>query len=384
MRFRISLLVTAVVLMFATISPAQNNCTAGIVDKAGVIRNSAIIGSAARPLVNQGVDVRVVTVDHNTFVQNGSSLAGVETYIESVCPNWIDSKTGIRKANLFVVMVAPQDRQKNIFLGSYYAGSFDIPSTYSQLANTSFKAGQWETGIANTLNGTGSRAIAFRQQVAAQQRQRAVQPVAPPVRAYTQPVTSYPTQQADSGMSGVLIFFLVLLFLGVVATILYFVFRTSDTVTTSSTSSYDPAEFTTSSSSSVPRYASSAPRRYAASAPSSTVVVHEHYDSPRYDSSGNLITGMLIGEALSRNNQPQQVIYENNPAPVYNPAPSYVPDSTPAAPVADAPDSTWEPGPVQSAPDTNFETPSYEAPSEPSYTPDPPSSDFGSSNDSGF
>src|SRR5271157_6070513 len=107
MKFRISLLVTAVVLMLASLSQAEN-CTAGILDKAGVIRNTALIASAARPLVNQGVDVRIVTVDHNTFVQNGSSLAGVETAIVASCLNWIGTN-GQRKANLFVVMVTPQD-----------------------------------------------------------------------------------------------------------------------------------------------------------------------------------------------------------------------------------------------------------------------------------
>ena len=380
MKFRISLLVTAVALMFATFAPAQN-CTSGIVDKANVLRNTFVIGAAAKPLVNQGVDVRVVTVDHNTFIQNGSSLAGVETMMEANCPNWVDSKTGLRKANLFVVMVAPQDRQKNIFLGSYYAGSFDIPSTYSQLANASFKAGQWEAGIASTLNGTGSRAIAFhqqqfaQQQFAQQQRQRAVQP---PVRAYTQaPAPAYTapvqTQQADSGMSGLAIFFIVVLILGVIGTILYFVFRTteSSTTTTETPASYDPAEFTATPDSTGRRIGYGGRRVVAAAAPSSTVVVHEHYDN----SGSNLVTGMLIGEALSRPSYNPNPSYA--PAPTYvEPAPTYVaPDPTP---VADAPDSTWEPEPEQaSAPDTNFDTPSE------SY--DPPSTDFSSSSgDSGF
>jgi hypothetical protein len=375
MRFRISLLLTAVVLMFASSSYAVN-CTAGIVDKAGVIRNTAPIVAAARPLVAQGVDLRIVTVDHNTFVQNGSTLAGVETAFEAACPNLIDVHTGIRKANLFVVMVAPTDRQKNIFLGSYYAGSFDIPSTYSQLANSSFKAGQWETGIANTLNGTGPRAIAYHQQVAAAQQRQRVTPT-PPVRAYTatSPTPTYttPTQTADTGMSGVAIFFLVLFILGVIVTILYFVFRTPSSDTTVSTSSYDPSEFTpTTRASSAAAY--SGTRRYAAAAPQTTVVVH---DSPRYDSSGNLITGMLIGEALSRNNQP--TIINNNPAPVYgSPAPVYS-DPTPAAPVVDAPDSTWgDPAPAQTAdaPDTNFDTPTQSAPDTTFDTPSDPTPSF--------
>jgi hypothetical protein len=390
MRFRISLL-AAVVLMFASFSQAEN-CTAGILDKAGVIRNTATIAAAARPLVSQGVDVRIVTVDHGTFVSNGSTLAGVETALEASCPNWIDARTGTRKANMFVVMVAPTDRQKNIFLGSYYAGSFDIPSTYSSLANASFKAGQWEQGIANTLNGTGTRAIAYHAQVfAAQQRARTT----PPVRAYTatSPTPAYTTPQpmtqtADSGMSGLAIFLIVVLVLGVIGTILYFVFRTTEETTyTSSDSTYVPRSSSTGYPSS-----SSAPRRYAATAPSqTTVIVHDR--TPQYDSSGNLITGMLIGEALSRNNQPTII---NNPAPVYSsPAPSY--EVAPAAPVVDAPDSTWgDPAPAQTvdAPDTGFgnDTPSFTASDPtPSFDPpadtpsfDPPSSDFGSSNDSNF
>ena len=152
MRFRLPLLVAVATLFFASFAQAEN-CTSAVLDKAGVIRGTALIAAEARPLINQGADVRIVTVDHNTFVNNGSSLTGVETYLETSCPNW--TTNGVRKANLFVVMVAPQDRQKNIFLGSYYAGSFDIPSTYSALANGNFKAGQWEIGIASTLHGAG-------------------------------------------------------------------------------------------------------------------------------------------------------------------------------------------------------------------------------------
>jgi hypothetical protein len=367
MRLRASLFAAVAVMFLASFSHAQCN---GVTDKAGVIRNSRVIAAAALPLLNQGVDVHVVTVDHGTFVSNGSSLAGVETAMEANCPSWVDPKTGLRKANLFVVMVAPQDRQKNIFLGSYYAGSFDIPATYSQLANPSFKAGQWETGIANTLNGTGSRAIAFhQQQFAAQQRQRVAPPVQPQQRVYTQqPVYNAPAPQtADSGMSGLAIFLIVVLILGIVGTILYFVFRTTEDATTTYTTSTD-TEFAPSPDYSSGRRIGYGGRRIAAAAPaSSTVVVHEHYDN----SGNNLVTGMLIGEALSRPSY--------NPNPVYVEQPTYVaptPTYEAPAPVADAPDSTWE-EPTQSAPDTNFDAPSndFSAPDPPSF--DPPSGDSG-------
>lgn len=320
-----ALLLSFAVVLFTGFAQAEN-CNAGIIDKAGVIRNTATIAAAARPLVNQGVDVRIVTVDHATYAYNGSSLAGVETSLEAACPNFIDSKTGQRKANLYVIMVAPQDRQKNIFLGSYYAGSFDILPSYSQFANTSFKAGQWEAGIANTLNGTGSRAVAYHaQQFATQQRQR-VQPQA----AYTQsvPVTPVQTQNADSGISGFAIFMVVMFVMLALAVILYFVFRTSnDTATINET---DTGYRTTYSSS----------RSYAAAASSAPVpatVINNN------DSGNGFVTGMVVGEMMNRPNY----------NPVYVAPPVYVEpqvslvgvnvtDDRESAPVADAPDSTWE------------------------------------------
>src|SRR5271170_5594557 len=364
MRFRLPLLVAVATLFFASFAQAEN-CTSAVLDKAGVIRGTALIAAEARPLINQGADVRIVTVDHNTFVNNGSSLTGVETYLETSCPNW--TTNGVRKANLFVVMVAPQDRQKNIFLGSYYAGSFDIPSTYSALANGNFKAGQWEIGIASTLHGAGPRAIAFHQQNFTRQQQ--ARAVTPPVRAYT-PAYTAPTptpQTADSsGVSGFTIFLIVVLIGLLAAVILYFLFRESQTTTTTTTvddhyTGYGPRT----------SYVPPPTRSYGAAAPSHTTVINNNSDS-----GSGFVTGMLVGEALNRPNyQPPSPVYVA-PTPVYvEPTPSYTPDPTP---VADAPDSSWE-EPTQQA-DTSFESPSVDTPSF-----DPPSSDFGSSNnDSGF
>jgi len=367
MRFRLPLLVAVATLFFASFAQAEN-CTSAVLDKAGVIRGTALIAAEARPLINQGADVRIVTVDHSTFVNNGSSLTGVETYLETSCPNW--TTNGVRKANLFVVMVAPQDRQKNIFLGSYYAGSFDIPSTYSALANGNFKAGQWEVGIASTLHGAGPRAIAFHQQNFARQQQQA-RTVTPPVRAYT-PTPAYtapaPTPQTadSSGVSGFTIFLIVVLIGLLAAVILYFLFRESQTTTTTTTvddhyTGYGPRT----------SYVPPPTRSYGAAAPSHTTVINNNSDS-----GSGFVTGMLVGEALNRPNyQPPSPVYVA-PTPVYvEPTPSYTPDPTP---VADAPDSSWE-EPTQQA-DTSFESPSVDTPSF-----DPPSSDFGSSNnDSGF
>jgi uncharacterized membrane protein YgcG len=359
MKLRLSLLVAALTLLFVPLTQAQTQCNATIIDQAGVIHNPQVIGNAARTLINQGADVKVVIVD--SIARYGSGLADVERQFEANCPSW--TTNGQRKANLFVVMVAPNDRAKNMFLGSYYNGAFDITSTYSQLSNTYFKNRQWELGLAAVLQGTTSQALTFH---AAQQRGpgAAGQP-----RTYTasgaQNVT--PTQQADSGTSGLLIFVLVLLGLTVIGVVVYLIYRakTAETETTTDTTpSYDstPSPDRTAYSAPAPN-----PYRYAAAAPSHTTVINNNSGS-----GDGLLTGIVVGEMLSRPNNPT-VVYEQPPTTYVEPAPSY----TAPAPTQDAPDSSWE-APTQSAPDTSFtpepETPSYEA----------PSTDFGGGGDSGF
>src|SRR5271157_5715496 len=211
MKFRLSLLAIALLLLIAPITRAQVNCNAQIIDQTGQIRNPQVITAASRTLINQGADVHVVIVD--SIQRYGSSLADVERNFEQSCPSWMSN--GVRKANLFVVMVAPNDRAKNIFLGSYYNGAFDITSTYSALSNSYFKNRQWELGIAAVLNGTTGQALAFHQRTF--NAQHAVTP--PPARS--QAPTYYPTtpaQTSDSGISGVAIFFIVLLVLGGIGT----------------------------------------------------------------------------------------------------------------------------------------------------------------------
>src|SRR5277367_4688748 len=221
MRIRLSFLAVALLLLIAPISRAQVNCNSQIIDPAGQVHSPQIISSAARTLINQGADVHVVIVD--SIQRYGSSLADVERFYEQSCPSW--TTNGQRKANLFVVMVAPNDRAKNMFLGSYYNGAFDITSTYSALSNSYFKNRQWELGVAAALNGTTGQALSFRQRTFnAQQQQRAAVP--PPARTYTYPTT--PTQSSSSGGSG-LLFLIVLLVLGGIGTLLYFLFRNRDT-----------------------------------------------------------------------------------------------------------------------------------------------------------
>src|SRR5271168_956576 len=114
MKFRMSLLATALLLVLAPLSRAQVNCNAQIIDQTGQIRNPQVITAASRTLINQGADVHVVIVD--SIQRYGSGLADVERNFEQSCPSWLNSQTGQRKDNLFVVMVAPNDRAKNIFL----------------------------------------------------------------------------------------------------------------------------------------------------------------------------------------------------------------------------------------------------------------------------
>ena len=383
MKLRLSLLATA--LLFVTsFASAQTPsfCSQTVIDQAKVISNPQMVANAARTLINQGADVHVVTVNSASFQKYGQ-LAGVESYLESQCPSW--TTNGVRKANLFVVMVAPKDRAKNMFLGSYYAGAFDIGSTYSQYANSYFKGGDFGGGLAATLQGTTGSALNFhnRQFQAQQQQQtqpRRAVPTVPPSypQSYQQP------QQASSGpsISGFAIFMTVMFVLVVLAIILYFVFR--DAGTTTNTTTYVERE---------PSGYDYGRRSYGAAAPGHTTIINN--STPQYDSSGNLITGVLIGEAIANNNRP---VIVNQPSPYYTPnyvepTPSYVPDA-PAPPVQVAPDSTWEAPstPTYSAPEpetTSFEpdpAPSYEAPSQDTSWSDPsPSTDFGSSNnDSGF
>jgi hypothetical protein len=353
---KLSLVLTAVVLLFASFASAQN-CNSLIVDKAGVITNPAMIQNAARNLINQGADVHVVTIP--SVRQYGPNLEAVETFIESKCPSW--TQNGVRKANLFVVMVAPNDRAKNIFLGSYYNGAFDVSVAYSNASNSYFKNRQWSEGLASVLNQTSGVALAFRRNQSAAQRVVPVQP-----RTSTPVYTSTATPQtADSGISGFAIFMVVMFVMLALAVILYFVFRSSGETTTTYTSepSYGTTDYST--------------RRYAASAsaPSHTTVINNQ------SSSGDFGTGMLVGEALSR--PAVQPVYVAPSPVVYDPSPSYIPDPTPA-PVVDAPDTTWEdPTPTQQADsqDTGWgnsdPTPDFSTPDT--------SSDFGSSNnDSGF
>jgi uncharacterized membrane protein YgcG len=353
MKFRLSLLASALLLLSAPLSMAQVNCNAQIIDQTGLIHNPQVITAASRTLINQGADVHVVIVDR--IQRYGTSLADVQRSFETSCPSW--TTNGIRKANLFVVMVAPNDRAKNIFLGSYYNGAFDVASTYSQTSNAFFKNRQWEDGIAAVLQSTTGQALAFRQRVITAQNQRTVAP--PPVRTY-----SATTTPPDTGSSHAGLWIFGLVVLGLIGLTLYLLFRRGNGVDTYSTGTTTPSADTTpvAGPTSYRRsYAASA----GASAPSYAPPVSHTTVINNNDSGNGLLTGLVVGEMLSRPS-PQTVYVEPSSSPVYAPStPSY---SEPA-PVQDAPDSSWE-EPAAAQPDTSF---------SPDPEPSQPDTDFGSS-----
>lgn len=363
MKLRLAMLAAMLALFVAPLTYAQTSmCNSTIIDQAGVIHNPQIIGSAARTLINQGADVKIVVVD--SISKYGSGLSDVERYLETTCPSW--TTNGQRKANLFVVMVAPNDRAKNMFLGSYYNGAFDITSTYSQLSNTYFKNRQWELGLAAALTGTTGQATSFR---AAQLRgpSAAGQP-----RAYTASgaqIPTTPTQQADTGVSGLLIFFIVLLGLGGAGAILYFVFR-KKTEESEATTNYGTETVSPTPESYNPSSSSSYPRTYAAAAGATPPVQHTTIINNNSGNSGDgLLTGLVVGEMLSRPNtvyvEPLAPTYVE-PTPYTEPAPS------------SAPDSTWEDTSSSGSSDSSFGS-SDSGSSDSSF-----GGDSGSSGDSGF
>src|SRR5580698_6563589 len=82
------------------------NCNGIVSDEASIFHNTDDIANGAKVLIDQGADVKVVTV--NRIATYGNNLLAVEKDYEAECPSW-KSPAGARKANLFVLMVAPND-----------------------------------------------------------------------------------------------------------------------------------------------------------------------------------------------------------------------------------------------------------------------------------
>jgi uncharacterized membrane protein YgcG len=146
------------VVLFGFSSVYGQNCNDVVLDQAKVIANPSVVTSAASALINIGADVHVVTVQN--MGRYGSHLADVETFLEHKCSNWLAS-AGVRKANLFVLMVAPNEVKKNVFFGGAYRGALGdadtIATIYSRAANPFFATNQYDQGLAQALTNFKSK-----------------------------------------------------------------------------------------------------------------------------------------------------------------------------------------------------------------------------------
>jgi uncharacterized membrane protein YgcG len=136
-----------------------------IIDEASILHDNAAIQTAAATLVDEGADVKVVTVAQ--ISRYGVNLLAVESSYEARCPSWL-SPAGQRKANLLVFMVAPNDRKKNIFFGAAYRGPFpdevSVNTMYSRAANPYFSNHEWEQGLAAAMKDFAARIGAYHDQ----------------------------------------------------------------------------------------------------------------------------------------------------------------------------------------------------------------------------
>ena len=136
-----------------------------IIDEASILHDNSAIQTAVAALVDEGADVKVVTVAQ--ISRYGVNLHAVESSYEARCPSWL-SPAGQRKANLLVFMVAPNDRKKNIFFGAAYRGPFpdegSVNTMYNRTANPYFSNREWEQGLAAAMKDFAARIAAYHDQ----------------------------------------------------------------------------------------------------------------------------------------------------------------------------------------------------------------------------
>jgi uncharacterized membrane protein YgcG len=195
-----------VALLFLAASAAAQNCDSLINDEVGAIKNPAAVEKAAANLINQGATVHVIVA------ARGADLKAVETDYENHCPTW-RSGSG-RKAGLFTLLVAPNQRKKAIFFGSSFKAAFptdaSIDQPFSKSSNSFFAKGDWEGGISAGLSTFGSRLAAYNN------------PPAAPAPTYSQSAPSAPTDLTP--VASVFKWLIGLLFLAGLAFGLWFLF----------------------------------------------------------------------------------------------------------------------------------------------------------------
>ena len=149
----IALLVSPIVN--AQISPL--NCDALVVtDGANVLSGaSEELARGAQAFIDQGTEVHIFTVSGTK-----ADLASYERSLENFC-GWK------AKANLFVIAVAPNARQKQSFFHGAYTPAFNTDQAtliYSKAANPYFRQGDFAGGIAAALRDYGAAVAAYHDQ----------------------------------------------------------------------------------------------------------------------------------------------------------------------------------------------------------------------------
>lgn len=156
-RHIILVLTVAFYAIFAMVAIGQS--CGPVSDEAGVLRGTV---NTSR-LTDLGLDTHVVTVAN--MAKYGPRLQNVEdTYLQK-CSNWT-APNGQAKSNLVVIMVAPSDRQKNLFFGDMAAKTFkgkdEITTFYTDTANSYFKTKDWVGGINATAGALADHITDFR------------------------------------------------------------------------------------------------------------------------------------------------------------------------------------------------------------------------------
>jgi uncharacterized membrane protein YgcG len=158
-----ALALTTAFLMPTGIHAQTVNCNSIVsLDQANVFPNTSAIDRAASGLIDQGADVHVVSAS----MAEMSSLKSVQSKLESSCPSW--TIAGHRKPNLFVLIVAPAQKKKNAFFGAAYTPVMPTEDSvnviYSQAANPYFKQGDFSGGVAAALKDFGAKVVAYHDQ----------------------------------------------------------------------------------------------------------------------------------------------------------------------------------------------------------------------------
>lgn len=107
------------VLLFSLPALGQSNCNSVVADTAGMLGGkSAEVEQSAGPLINQGADVHVVTIN-----DSHGNLDLMENDIEKSCPSWRNPQ-GVRKSTL-IALVVSKDRKLGIYYGSAWHSALD-------------------------------------------------------------------------------------------------------------------------------------------------------------------------------------------------------------------------------------------------------------------